>query len=166
MSSWFGQQQQQGPDPLFLAKTEIEMYNDLFVKMSSTCFVKVRLSFLFISDSHSSNVPLTVPFKLQRTRPKHWRTILHRSLRFQVHGSPRKSWWSHEKSQRTGRTAAKGYAGYATLVGFNSFRLWIFLLSKNERLSYLFPLLGHYLLNLQRRQHLLTTMTAIPVILR
>ena len=44
MSSWFGQQSS-GPDPLFLAKTEIEMYNDLFVKMSSTCFLKCRSNF-------------------------------------------------------------------------------------------------------------------------
>jgi hypothetical protein len=40
--SWFGGNQNQGPDPMFLAKTEIEMYNDLFVKMSSTCFLKCR----------------------------------------------------------------------------------------------------------------------------
>ncbi|GMI39112.1 hypothetical protein TrCOL_g3417 [Triparma columacea] len=42
--SWFGGEQQ-GPDPLFVAKTEIEMYNDLFVKIGATCFDKCRSRF-------------------------------------------------------------------------------------------------------------------------
>eukprot|EP00429_Kryptoperidinium_foliaceum_P006877 CAMPEP_0176023852 /NCGR_PEP_ID=MMETSP0120_2-20121206/11643_1 /TAXON_ID=160619 /ORGANISM="Kryptoperidinium foliaceum, Strain CCMP 1326" /LENGTH=88 /DNA_ID=CAMNT_0017357019 /DNA_START=45 /DNA_END=308 /DNA_ORIENTATION=+ len=36
-----GQQQQpQGPDPVFAAKTEMEMYTDLFNKISSSCYHK------------------------------------------------------------------------------------------------------------------------------
>eukprot|EP00934_Nitzschia_sp_Nitz4_P004593 Nitzschia sp. Nitz4//scaffold62_size106224//42493//43018//NITZ4_004353-RA/size106224-augustus-gene-0.90-mRNA-1//1//CDS//3329555847//4583//frame0 len=35
-----GQQQPQGPDPVFAAKTEMEMYTDLFNKISSSCFFK------------------------------------------------------------------------------------------------------------------------------
>jgi len=41
--SFFGggqQQQPQGPDPVFAAKTEMEMYTDLFNKISSSCFNK------------------------------------------------------------------------------------------------------------------------------
>mmetsp|Transcript_93115 Transcript_93115/g.260393 ORF Transcript_93115/g.260393 Transcript_93115/m.260393 type:complete len:102 (+) Transcript_93115:91-396(+) len=35
-----GQQQPQGPDPVFAAKTEMEMYTDLFNKISSSCYQK------------------------------------------------------------------------------------------------------------------------------
>jgi len=35
-----GQSEPQGPDPVFAAKTEMEMYTDLFNKISSTCFSK------------------------------------------------------------------------------------------------------------------------------
>lgn len=35
-----GQQQQQGPDPVFAARTEMEMYTDLFNKISASCFNK------------------------------------------------------------------------------------------------------------------------------
>mmetsp|Transcript_5473 Transcript_5473/g.14843 ORF Transcript_5473/g.14843 Transcript_5473/m.14843 type:complete len:153 (-) Transcript_5473:400-858(-) len=41
--SFFGggqPQQPQGPDPIFAAKTEVEMYTDLFNKISSSCFQK------------------------------------------------------------------------------------------------------------------------------
>mmetsp|Transcript_26858 Transcript_26858/g.30698 ORF Transcript_26858/g.30698 Transcript_26858/m.30698 type:complete len:107 (-) Transcript_26858:306-626(-) len=35
-----GQQQPQGPDPMFAAQTEMEMYTDMFNKISTTCFKK------------------------------------------------------------------------------------------------------------------------------
>mmetsp|Transcript_22371 Transcript_22371/g.33287 ORF Transcript_22371/g.33287 Transcript_22371/m.33287 type:complete len:103 (-) Transcript_22371:209-517(-) len=35
-----GQQKPAGPDPLFAATTEMEMYTDLFNKISSVCFKK------------------------------------------------------------------------------------------------------------------------------
>lgn len=41
--SFFGggsQQTASGPDPIFAAKTELEMYTDLFNKIASTCFEK------------------------------------------------------------------------------------------------------------------------------
>ncbi|KAL7476678.1 hypothetical protein ACHAW6_002521 [Cyclotella cf. meneghiniana] len=40
--NFFGQKEEQpkGPDPLFAATTEMEMYTDLFNKMASTCFSK------------------------------------------------------------------------------------------------------------------------------
>mmetsp|Transcript_29817 Transcript_29817/g.54125 ORF Transcript_29817/g.54125 Transcript_29817/m.54125 type:complete len:101 (+) Transcript_29817:143-445(+) len=40
--NFFGQKEEKpaGPDPLFAATTEMEMYTDLFNKMASTCFDK------------------------------------------------------------------------------------------------------------------------------
>ena len=35
-----GQQEPQGPDPIFAAKTELEMYTNLFNQISASCFQK------------------------------------------------------------------------------------------------------------------------------
>mmetsp|Transcript_22808 Transcript_22808/g.34733 ORF Transcript_22808/g.34733 Transcript_22808/m.34733 type:complete len:103 (-) Transcript_22808:1242-1550(-) len=42
MQNFFGQKEEKpaGPDPLFAATTEMEMYTHLFNKMASTCFEK------------------------------------------------------------------------------------------------------------------------------
>eukprot|EP00540_Astrosyne_radiata_P002414 CAMPEP_0116828256 /NCGR_PEP_ID=MMETSP0418-20121206/3556_1 /TAXON_ID=1158023 /ORGANISM="Astrosyne radiata, Strain 13vi08-1A" /LENGTH=105 /DNA_ID=CAMNT_0004457127 /DNA_START=63 /DNA_END=380 /DNA_ORIENTATION=- len=42
MNAFFGQQEQKpsGPDPVFAASLEMEMYTDLFNKIASTCFSK------------------------------------------------------------------------------------------------------------------------------
>mmetsp|Transcript_103314 Transcript_103314/g.154825 ORF Transcript_103314/g.154825 Transcript_103314/m.154825 type:complete len:103 (+) Transcript_103314:119-427(+) len=42
MNNFFGggQEQPKGPDPVFAAKTEMEMYTDLFNKIASSCYNK------------------------------------------------------------------------------------------------------------------------------